>query len=145
MKQSLAILSFALLTAALPARAQAPNPCPILPADSGLEWKHRKGPDYDVCYGKKPGAQGDEFGIYMGNAPSFHPKVEDEMGKGQVGGQVVSWYKPALGNDFSKIAQQTLVTLDEKSGAVAHVWVFAGTGEQIKQRLAVLEKIQFKK
>ena len=118
--------------------------CPTLPENSGLTWTYQQGPDFGVCYAALQGSSSSVFGIYLGNYPSFHPERATALDKGNVGGKQVIWYRQDQTDDNSPFARQTLLMLDGQSGFVAHIWVTADTDKQLKDRLAILERITFK-
>ncbi|MFZ2236925.1 MAG: hypothetical protein WAV67_11185 [Dokdonella sp.] len=115
-----------------------------MPPNSGLEWSYHEGPDFDVCYASFVGGGARAFGVYLGNFPSFSPEHATVVGNGKIAGRKVKWYRQETADDSSSLARQTLLTLDEKSGYVAHIWVTADTEQQLKDRLAILERITFK-
>lgn len=118
--------------------------CPTLPADSGLEWKYSKGPDFDVCRAHVSASGDLAFGIYLGNHPDFHPKHAERVGKGKVADRRVIWYRFGPRERVPELSRQALLTLDRKWGYVAHIWVAAATEQQLVDRLSVLERIVFK-
>ncbi len=124
--------------------ARSVEVCPTLPVASGLEWTYSEGPDFDVCRAHAPGSEDQAFGLYLGNAPSFHPDHATRIGKGKVGGRRVIWYRLEQDSSNSAFSRQTLLTLDRKWGYVAHIWVVADTEQQLLDRLSVLERIGFK-
>ena len=134
-----------LLFLAVPqAFARSVEVCPTLPANSGLEWTYSEGPDFDVCRASAPGSKDLVFGIYLGNHPSFHPERSSRIGKGKIAGRRVAWYRQESSDSNSAFSRQTVLTLHRKWGYVAHVWVAADTGQQLQDRLSVLERIVFK-
>ena len=132
------------LFAATQASARSVEVCPILPEGAGLEWTYHQGPDFDVCYAHVPGSDDLAFGIYLGNAPSFHPERATRIGKGKVAGRRVAWHRQDESGSSSPLSRQALLTLDRKWGYVAHIWVAADTDQQLADRLSVLESIAFK-
>ena len=126
------------------AGAGSVDSCPKLPADSGLEWTYHEGPDFDVCYASLVGTKTSAFGIYLGNHASFSPKRSALVGKGKVAGQRVKWYRQGAADGDAPLARETLLTLNKERGYVAHIWVAADTEQQLQDRLAVLEAIEFK-
>lgn len=118
--------------------------CPVLPANSGLEWEYHEGPDFDVCYAGKPSSDVSVFGIYLGNHPSFKPKEGVRVGKGNVAGKKVVWYLQDTEDSSSAFARQTLIVLNRKYGYVAHVWLDADTDQELQDRLSILERITIK-
>ncbi len=124
--------------------AQSVEVCPSLPANSGLEWTYSEGPDFDVCRAYVRGSESLAFGIYLGNHPSFHPGRSDHIGNGKVASRRVTWYRQGPNDSDSAFFRHTLLTLDGKTGYVAHIWVAADTEQQLRGRLSVLESIVFK-
>ena len=121
------------------AAARSIEACPELPTDSEVVWSYQEGPDFDVCYAHEHGSDATAFGVYLGNHPSFHSDSAVRIGNGRVAGKGVAWYRQESGE--SPWARQTVLTLDRKSGYVAHVWVAADTEQQLKDRLSVLERM----
>lgn len=142
MKYCLVLVVLLLLAPSVHARGVAA--CPVLPANSGLEWEYHEGPDFDVCYAGKPGSDERVLGIYLGNHPSFKPKEGVRVGKGNVAGKKVVWYLQDTEDSSSAFARQTLVVLNGKYGYVAHVWLDADTDQELQDRLSILERITIK-
>ena len=138
MKYFLALLVLFFVT--FSASARSIEVCPILPAQAGLEWTYQEGPDFDVCYAAKPGSKTIVFGIYLGNFPSFKTKDAIRLGKGRVASKEVIWYQ----DNSSTFGRQTIIVLNKKYENFAHVWVVAGTEQELRYRLSILEQIKFK-
>jgi hypothetical protein len=123
------------------AAARSVEICPALPENSGLSWTYDEGPDFDVCIASSVESGDRAFGIYLGNHASFDTKGARRVGKSTVAGRSATWYGPSLGGS-SPFSRETLLMLD-KSGYVAHIWVYADTQQQLLERLVVLEHITF--
>lgn len=138
MKQYLVLAALVSFSSA--AYARGVEVCPTLPADSGLEWMHQEGPDFDLCYANPVGSEDSAFGIYLGNHPSFKAKDGQRIEGGKVAGKSVDWYQ-LDGRDASD-GRQTIVVIDKKTGYVAHIWLSAD--ETLQDKLSVLEQIKFR-
>src|SRR3546814_14285420 len=55
-----------LLLQASASYSQPAEHCPVLPADSGMTWSYKQGPDFGVCYAVDSSPGKDAFGIYLG-------------------------------------------------------------------------------
>lgn len=117
--------------------------CPALPANSGFDWVYKQGPDFAVCYANEHGSEETAFGIYFGENPSFRATDAMKLGKGRVAGREVTWYKQAPAEGKSPLGRETVIHIDKRYGAVAHVWVRATTETELEQRLSALEQIAF--
>lgn len=133
------LLACAFLAITTAASAQTAERCPTLPADSGLIWSYREGPDFDLCYAIQADSSDTAFGMYFGNHPSFQPDEAVRVDDGIVGGREVVWYE----KDDDALARQTLLVLDPEHDLVAHIWVMGETAEELEERLAVLERLTF--
>src|SRR3546814_1588340 len=76
-----------LLLQASASYSQPAEHCPVLPADSGMTWSYKQGPDFGVCYAVDSSTGKDAFGIYLGYAPKFDPSHGNAIGAGNVGGR----------------------------------------------------------
>ena len=122
------------------ALGQTSQICPTLPPNSNLEWQYHEGPDFDLCYAHELGSTDTAVGIYLGYAPSFSPKKENEIGAGRIAGHEVTWYQMK----DSPLGREALVTLSSPSAEVAHIWVLASSQQELRARLSILEHIAFK-
>src|SRR3546814_11239245 len=82
-----------LLLQASASYSQPAEHCPVLPADSGMTWSYKQGPDFGVCYAVDSSTGKDAFGIYLGYAPKFDPSHGNAIGAGHLGGRKVQWYE----------------------------------------------------
>ena len=137
------LLSF-LLLAAPQVVARSADQCPALPIGSGLEWTHSAGIDFDICRAHANGSTETAFGIFLGNHPSFKPELATPIGDGEVAARRVTWYRQDAGASKAGLSRQTLLSLDRNSGYVAHIWLVAGTEQQLADRLSILKRIVFK-
>src|SRR3546814_20325840 len=78
-----------LLLQASASYSQPAEHCPVLPADSGMTWSYKQGPDFGVCYAVDSSTGKDEFGIYLVYAPKFDSSHGKAIGAGNVGGRKV--------------------------------------------------------
>lgn len=117
--------------------------CPTLPDGSAFEMKSERGPDFSVCYATERGTNATAFGVYFGEHPSFDRKGATKLGKGRVAGRDVVWYKKEPADSKSPLNRETIIEINKRYGAVAHVWVLASTEEELKRRLLALEQIAF--
>ena len=136
--------SLILLIVVSDATAGSVDDCPILPPNSGLEWTFTEGPDFDVCRASHPGSEDYAFGIYLGNHPSLRSESAVSIENGRVAGRRVTWYRQESGDYSATLARQTLLTLDRKSGYVAHIWVSADSERNLQNTLSILQRIVFK-
>lgn len=129
------------------APAAGADPCPILAADSGLEWTHQEGPDFDLCYAHAPGDEGHSpFGLYIGYYPQFRGRTDMAGEKGEVAGHEVEWF-PRTGKDGDfAYGQETLLELPQRDGQPlrVHVWTHAQTPEERRAARAALAAMRFR-
>ena len=138
------VLLLSLLLLQANASAASVDVCPILPSGAGVEWKHSRGSDFDVCYATRGNSKLSLFGIYLGNFPSFRPEGHEVLASGNVAGMQVTWYSPDADEDVGRYSRQTAIELGSKWPAVAHVWVNADTEADLDEALSILAKIQFR-
>lgn len=120
--------------------AQEANACPQLEASTGLSWEYRGGDGADFCRALR--ADGSEaFGMYISKKPTFSPKRSDREESGAIGGQQVQWYRAELAGQPGVEARETLVKLHD--GRTAHVWMQAGSQDQLQQTFQVTRGIDF--
>lgn len=138
MKKPLWLLPL-LLPLAGAAAAQDAAGCPQLPAELGLTWEHRAGPDYDFCRALR--ADGTEaFGLNIAKDAPFEPLRVNRAERVTIDGQEVTWYRTEIaGREIQ--ARETLVPLAD--GRVAHMWVQARSQEQLEQVLDQTQSIKF--
>lgn len=117
--------------------------CPTLPDNAGVEWIEKQGADFEVCYANEKGSNKTAFGVYFGEHPAFREKKVNMLGKGRVAGREVTWYKSEPPDHESPLGRETVIAIDKRYGALAHLWVRAASEAELERRLAVLEKIVF--
>lgn len=123
--------------------AEQSDPCPFLPEDSGYEWTYREGPDFDLCYGQKPGEERIRFGVYFGNAPTFRHEKSETPVAGIIAGRAVQWFPSHNKDEASPFARETLLVMKQGS-KVAHIWILADSEDELAGLKAMLAKIAFK-
>lgn len=137
------LLSAALLALAGVAQAQVaapPDACPQLPANSGLAWQHKASPKADFCRAIR--ADGSEaFGLYISADSPFKPKRSDRQEQASIDGREVYWYRTELANQPNVQARETLVELG--NGRMAHMWIQAGSPEQLSQAMQQTQALRF--
>jgi hypothetical protein len=111
--------------------------CPALPQNSGLRWAYREGPDFDVCYANVAGTQSTAIGIYFGHAPNFTPNPAALIGPGTFAGVPVTWYRKRSSTASPEFSREAVLT-------GTHVWVLANSEQELKERLAIAERMSFK-
>lgn len=126
------------------ASAASVDACPVLPSGAGVEWKHSRGPDFDVCYATRGNSKLSLFGIYLGNFPSFRPEGHEILASGNVAGRPVTWYSPDADEDVGRYSRQTVIELGAKWPSLAQVWVNADTEADLSDALSILAKIRFR-
>ena len=122
------------------AGAQEAVSCPQLPANSQLSWEYRGSSDGDFCRALR--ADGSEaFGLYVSAKPTFEPRRADREERGQVDGQEVTWYRAELAADPNVQGRETVLQLPD--GRSAHVWLQAGSLEQLNAGLTLVQGLHF--
>jgi hypothetical protein len=117
--------------------------CPLLPPGSGLTWTYAEGSDFAVCYAAAPGSKATVLGVYLGNEPNFDPTRATRVATGYVAGKEVIWYRKDSAAEEETLARQTVIALNGRY--IAHVWVNAATEAQLRERLAILEHLAFRR
>lgn len=129
-----------LLLAASAAHAQTVPGCPQLPAGTDLIWEHRNTNGSDFCRALR--VDGTEaFGVYIAADSPFEPKRGNREENGTVDGRTVQWYRAELVTKPDIEARETLIELDD--GRVAHIWLQAPSGEQLRSALDLTGQLQF--
>jgi hypothetical protein len=134
-----------LVLLAVIASTAAPDRCPELPADSGLEWRHEQADEPNACHARLPDEYDAWFGIRFGDASSFtrKPGANDEAGT--VGGHAVTW-QPATGKDGDlPYGEETLFAIAMDGAMVpVHVWINARTADEQRDARGVLRDVRFR-
>jgi hypothetical protein len=131
MKTFLAFATFALLFLPPIAFGASNEQCPALPTQSGIDWTHQQGPDFEVCFATDSETHKDLFGIYYGRYPQFSTDDAKVVGSGVVAGKSVKWYGPTPKVEDSRFRRQTIVQLTD--GMVMHVWISADTDSGVQK------------
>lgn len=129
------------LSATVPAWAQAVQPCPILPGGSGLRWEQREVPGMVLCKALSSADGTEMFSVTLGGSLPFRPVGSQQVGRGMVGGQRVRWYRGSDGFDPTVQVRETLLRLGR--GRDAHVVVRAASEDQLEARMQLLEGLAF--
>jgi hypothetical protein len=126
------------------ARADAAEHCPVLPSDVKVQWTYVRGPDFDICYVKRPNSDVQLFGVYLGNFPGFHTESAKKIGLGNIGGRDVTWFAPPADANVGPFSRQTVLSLGTKYPSMTHVWILADTQSELQQTLQILERLRFR-
>lgn len=120
----------------LPALAQPPSTCPVLPAATGLSWEASPGTDFLYCKAmREDGHQA--FSVMLRVGSPFRERFALREERAVIDGHKVRWYRGQLANEEA-IVRETLIELDD--GLTAHIVLRAGNALQLaeSQRLAGL-------
>lgn len=129
-----------LLLAAGGAQAQDATACPQLEASTGLSWEYRGSGGADFCRALR--SDGSEaFGMYISAKPTFSPKRSNREENDTMGGHEVQWYRAELVGQPGIEARETLIKLTD--GRTAHVWMQAGSIDQLEAAFQVTRRIDF--
>jgi hypothetical protein len=109
------------------AHANDAEHCPILPADSALQWTYLQGPDFSICYAHRAKSDVKMFGFYLGCCPDFYPAQLTALEPGVVSGRDVTWYSAEAQARVGPFSRQTVISLESRYRYVAHVWIIADT------------------
>jgi len=137
------LVSVALLALAGVAQAQVaapPDACPQLPANSGLAWQHKASPKADFCRAIRA-ADTQGFGQYLPADSPSRPQRTDRQEQASIDGREVYWYRTELANQPNVQARETLVELG--NGRMAHMWIQAGSPEQLSQAMQQTQALRF--
>lgn len=129
-----------LLLAAATAQAQDAGMCPQLPAETGLIWEHRASGNSDFCRALREDGS-EAFGLYIAAESPFEPKRGNREEEGRIDGRSVQWYRAEIATKPNIEAREALVELDD--GRVAHIWLQAGSGEQLTRAFQLTESLRF--
>lgn len=126
--------------AAAPQVLAPPDACPQLPANSGLAWQHKASANSDFCRAiREDGSEA--FGLYIASDSPFKPNRSDREEQSSIDGREVYWYRSELANQPNVQARETLVELG--NGRMAHMWIQAGSPEQLNQALQQTQALRF--
>jgi len=129
-----------LLLAAFAAQAQDVPGCPQLPAGTDLIWEHRNTGGSDFCRALRPDGT-EAFGVYIAKDSPFEPQRSNREEEGLVDGREVRWYRAELVTKPDIEARETLLELDD--GRVAHIWLQARSGDQLRRALNLTGQLHF--
>jgi hypothetical protein len=120
--------------------APPPGHCPQLPAGAGLAWESRNMGDSDFCRALR--ADGSEaFGMYISPEPNFEPRSRDREEASRIGDRDVSWYRAEIATRPGMQARETLLPLVD--GRQAHIWLQAGSAEELAAGFRVIGQLGF--
>lgn len=120
--------------------AQSTMGCPHLPASTGLKWESSTGPDFVFCRAlRADGSQA--FGVYLGEDSPFEPKRRNRTETGTIDGQPVYWYRSEVATRPNIEVRETLLQLAD--GREAHIFLEAGTGEQLADTFRQVQQLRF--
>lgn len=143
MNRTVASLVFAGLLPACTAAAQdaaAPGHCPQLPAAAGLTWESRDMGDSDFCRALR--SDGSEaFGLYISPKPNFEPRPRNREEATRIGTRDVTWYRAEIATNPGIQARETLLPLAD--GRQAHIWLQAGSAEELAAGYGVIGQLRF--
>lgn len=133
----------ALLLVAGGAQAQSAGDavCPQLPADSNLVWQHKSTASSDFCSALREDGS-EAFGLFIANDSPFKPSRANRAEQASIDGRAVQWYRSELSQRPDTQARETVIELP--GGRVAHVWVQAGSAEQLTQAMAQTRDLRFR-
>ncbi|MGH8080961.1 MAG: hypothetical protein ACREP7_10325 [Lysobacter sp.] len=118
--------------------------CPPLPTDSGLRWRHERGPDFDVCYADRDDASQDShdaspLGLYAGMHPDFKPASREIVGESRINGRPVRWFDRIEGGRY---ARETLFSSHGAgTGSTFHVWIDAKSEHELSDTLRLVSRL----
>lgn len=143
MKASIrALCGLGLVAAASAVHAQsAPtDPCPHLPADSGLTWEYKQAGETQFCRALR--ADGSEaFGLYIAKDSPFAPARGKRAEEASIDGRATHWYKTEIAARPDVRARETLVRLP--NGRVAYLWIQAASDAQLGESIARANSLRF--
>lgn len=105
-----------------------PNP------DPALKWTKVTGADFTVYHGIPVDAKNSEIGFYIGHAPSFHPEPGSTLQRSHLADIPVTWHRKK--HDDGSFYETAL--LEYGNNETLHVWIYASSAEELKQREAQL-------
>lgn len=135
-----ALAGVALLGLSASVHAQSVDPCPALPADSGLTWEYRVTGGMQFCRALR--ADGTEaFGLFISAESPFKPSRSNRAEASQIDGRPVQWYRSEIAGNPEVRARETL--LDLPDGRVAHVWIQARSDAELGDTLTQTRALRF--
>lgn len=135
-----AFAGVALFGMAMTAAAQAADPCPALPADSGLTWEHKVTAGMQFCTAIR-GDGSEAFGLYLAKDIPFEPSRSARAEASEIDGRPVHWYRSEIAGKPDVQARETLLRLAD--GRVAHVWIQARTKDELGDVIARTRALRF--
>ena len=140
MKTFFAIVTLALLFLPPIAFGAPSEECPTLSAESGIDWTHQQGPDFEVCFATDSRTHKDLFGIYHGRYPQFSVDDAKVVGSGVLAGKTIKWYRSTSESEDSRFRRQTIVQLTD--GMVLHIWISADTDSGIQKAVDAVTQMK---
>lgn len=136
------LLTIALLPAgaAMAQDAPAPGHCPQLPASAGLAWESRNMGDSDFCRALRNDGS-EAFGLYISPKPNFEPRSRNREEASRIGNFDVTWYRAEIATNPGVQARETLLPLAD--GRLAHIWLQAGSAEELAAGYGVIGQLRF--
>lgn len=132
-----------LLAAAGAAHGQsvsANTPCPSIPAEAKLSWKYKSNDQGDFCRAIR--ADGSEaFSVYLAPHSPFQPRRSARAEHSKIDGQEVHWYRSELPLPEGAVARETVLNLPD--GRVGHIWIQAGSEDELLQTFQQTENLRF--
>lgn len=120
--------------------APAKTPCPSLPADVQLSWTHKSNDQGDFCRAIR--ADGSEaFSVYLAPHSPFQPRRSARAEQSKIDGKDVHWYRSELPLTAGAVARETVLNLPD--GRVGHIWIQAGSEDQLQQTFQQAEHMRF--
>jgi hypothetical protein len=111
-----------------------------LPEAADLIWEHNHTNGTDFCRALR--VDGTEaFGVYIAGESPFKPKRGNREEEGTVDGREVQWYRAELVTKPDIEARETLLELND--GRVAHIWLQARSGDQLRKALNLTGQLRF--
>jgi hypothetical protein len=123
--------------------------CPKLPEGSGYVWEWVFSIDYGYCIGRvakthKPAFEIGTPRLYGVMPPDLVDPETSLVKLGSVAGTPVRWYSASRHKGAEKLAYRTFTLVDEKNERYLEVSVYAASESQMKERLSVLERMQYR-
>lgn len=112
----------------------------MLPASTGLHWEYRGTADSDFCRALREDGS-EAFGLYISGKSPFEPKRADRAEQITIDGQEIQWYRSEIAGKPEVQAREALIKIG--NGKIAHVWLQAQSGEQLKEVLGQTEGLRF--
>lgn len=135
------LLPLACLLLAGGALAQPVGGCPMLPADSGVQWDKLDGPGFTYCKAIRSDDGSQAFAVMIGRDSPFRPRRGNRAEATVIDGREASWYRSEIAADPDAIVRETLVDLGRSH--VAHITLRADSEEQKQAAMRQVELLRF--